>query len=95
VITDNAITESTFGVYLDKSSENTIWRNDVRGNLIYGMEVAIQSDRNSIRFNTILYSVSEGLLISGSHANRFTDNVVRVGLNYKFDNYYAPVGVYR
>jgi outer membrane immunogenic protein len=25
----------------------------------------------------------------------FSDNVVRVGLNYKFDNYYAPVGVYK
>jgi hypothetical protein len=22
---------------------------------------------------------------------RFTDNIVRVGLNYKFGNYYAPV----
>jgi outer membrane immunogenic protein len=26
---------------------------------------------------------------------RFTDNIVRVGLNYKFGNYYAPVGVYK
>jgi outer membrane immunogenic protein len=25
----------------------------------------------------------------------FTDNVVRVGLNYKFGNYYAPVGIYK
>ena len=77
LITDNAMTDSTFGVYLDKSSENTIWRNEMRGNLIYGMEVAIASDRNSIRFNSIVYSVSEGVLISGSHGNRFTDNVVR------------------
>jgi outer membrane immunogenic protein len=25
------------------------------------------------------------------YRNRFTDNIVRVGLNYKFGNYYAPV----
>jgi len=77
VITDSAMTDSTFGVYLDKSSDNTIWRNEVRGNFIYGVEVAIASDRNSIRFNTIANSVSEGLLISASQGNRFTDNVVR------------------
>jgi hypothetical protein len=27
--------------------------------------------------------------VTGSISSRFTDNIVRVGLNYKFGNYYA------
>jgi hypothetical protein len=29
--------------------------------------------------------------VTGSISTKFTDNIVRVGLNYKFGNCYAPV----
>jgi parallel beta-helix repeat protein len=77
LIANNSMAYSAFGLYLDKASENTIWHNALPGNLIYGIEVAIASNHNSIRFNTISNTVSEGVLISASVGNKFTDNVVR------------------
>ena len=38
-------------------------------------------------------AAGEGLYITGSQ--KFDGSLVRFGLNYKFGNYYAPVGVYK
>jgi parallel beta-helix repeat protein len=76
-VISNTMSGNTFALYLVESSDNRIWDNAGNGSGILGFQITTDSNRNSIRRNTIDGSSGVGALISAADGNVFEGNVVR------------------
>ncbi|MCK4734171.1 MAG: right-handed parallel beta-helix repeat-containing protein, partial [Methanophagales archaeon] len=74
-ISDNTISNNSFGIYLRDSSNNSIVSNTVSSNNYDGICLYYHNNDNNIRNNTVLNN-SDGISLYGSDSNNILDNNV-------------------
>jgi parallel beta-helix repeat protein len=74
-ISDNTISNNSFGIYLRDSSNNSIVSNNVSSNNYDGICLYYHNNDNNIRNNTVLNN-SDGISLYGSDSNNILDNNV-------------------
>lgn len=74
-VTSNRSDANTFALYTVEASDNVIWNNSASGSSLLGFQISTSSNRNWIKGNTVIGSMSVGLLVSGSTDARVEDNL--------------------